>query len=131
MSKEVKKEVKTTPVNGAAPVSGPLTEDEVKKNAQEEDRKTMRVIQVIQHVEGQKIEVIPIQNIPFRSDVVGILAQALENYTITDITQNTVMLLRETVGLINTKLDELLSNKEKTPVESAAKEVDKSDKAPK
>ncbi len=123
VKKEGKKEV-------APEVTKPLTEEEVKKNAQEEDRKTMRVIQIIQHVEGQKIEVIPIQNLDFRSDGIGVLLQAIENYTITDITQNNVMLLRETVGMIGNKLDNLLGNKEKASVKLPVDEAKKSKETP-
>jgi len=80
--------------------SGPLTPEELKKNAEEQDRKTMRVIQIVQHMGNQRIEVHPVQNVNVRSDVVGLLTQALNNIQNEDMMRNNAALLKEAVGMI-------------------------------
>lgn len=80
--------------------AGPLTVDEIQKNSEEEDRKTMRVLQVIQHVGTQRIEIHPVQNINFRSDIIGVLIQALNNIQNEDMMRNDAALLKEAVAMI-------------------------------
>lgn len=85
---------------GASLPVGPLTSDELKKNAEEEDRKTMRVVQIVQHVGNQRIEIHPVQNIKVRSDITGMLSQALNNIQNEDVMRNTAALLKEAVAMI-------------------------------
>jgi hypothetical protein len=82
------------------PSAGPITPEELQKNAEEEDRKTMRVLQVIQHIGNQRIEVHPVQNVNLRSDIVGLLTQALNNIQNEDMMRNDAALLKEAVAMI-------------------------------
>lgn len=82
------------------PPAGPITPEELQKNAEEEDRKTMRVLQVIQHIGNQRIEVHPVQNVNLRSDIVGLLTQALNNIQNEDMMRNDAALLKEAVAMI-------------------------------
>jgi hypothetical protein len=43
----------------------------------------------------------PIQNIPYRSDIIGILTHALNTMQNEDVMRNTAALLRESIAMIN------------------------------
>jgi hypothetical protein len=62
----------------------PLTQAEIERNKIDEMRRKLRVIQIIQKPNG-RIEVMPIQNITYRSDIIGILNQALNDINNEDI----------------------------------------------
>jgi hypothetical protein len=81
----------------------PLTQEEIENNKKEEIRKSLRVIQIIQYPKSGKIEVAPIQNISYRSDIVGILVQTLNNLNNEDIMHDNVSLLRETITVLKPK----------------------------
>lgn len=87
MSEEVKKEEVQT-------------EATTQKTEVPEEVKNARVIQIIQSDKTGRIEIIPVQNIKFRSDIIGILVQALNNIQNEDIMRSEAALLKEAISLI-------------------------------
>lgn len=93
-------ETETTETLTREEATKPLTQEEVDRNKAEELRKALRVLQIVQHPNNGRIEIMPIQNIRFRTDIVGILLQALNNLQNEDIMRSQAALLRETITLI-------------------------------
>lgn len=103
MSEEVKKEeVIQEQVQATQETVKEPTEEELRQAAIEEQAKKARVMQIIQYDNGT-ISVVPIQNLSYRSDIVGILIQALQTIQNEDIARKNASLLREAIAILQSQ----------------------------